>query len=186
MKNAVHSDFLAASERTALRPLTLGDVGNHYLSWMRDPEVKRFLEARFEDHRLGSLREFVSETNARSDTLLFAIVAVEEERHIGNLKVGPVDPRHGTADLGLLIGARDFWGRGHGSEAIKLATALAFRNLPVRKLTAGCYSANGGSAAAFLRAGWEKDGRRRAQYLSEDGEPQDELLFAAFAAPREG
>lgn len=181
VENALHSGFLAVADRTALRTLALDDVGPDYLSWMRDPEVTRFLEARFQDHRIDSLREFVSEAGARRDTLLFAIVAIAEERHIGNLKIGPMDPHHKTADLGLLIGARDVWGRGHGSEAIRLATAIAFRNLPVRKLTAGCYSANGGSAAAFLRAGWKPDGRRRAQYLSEDGEPQDELLFAAFA-----
>ncbi len=172
--------FVAVGRRTALRPLTLDDVGEHYLAWMRDGEVLRYLEARFAIHTLESLRAYVREMSARDDVALLAIVALEGGRHIGNLKIGPISAQHGTADVGLIVGERTAWGAGHGTEAIRLATEFAFRELPVRKLTAGCYAANLGSAIAFRRAGWEADGTRRAHFVSDEGAVQDALHFAAF------
>jgi RimJ/RimL family protein N-acetyltransferase len=164
-------------ERVALRPLTVDDVGERYLGWMRDPEVNQHLEARFGEHTLESLRAFVAAQSERTDTLLLAIVARETGEHVGNIKVGPLDPHHGTADVGLLIGERAWWGKGLGSEAIALATRLAAAELDARKLTASCYAANAGSAKAFMRAGWSAEGRRPAQFVGADGSVQDQLMF---------
>lgn len=75
--------------------------------------------------------------------------------------------------LGLLIGERGAWGRGHGSEAIRLASDYAFRELGVRKLTAGCYADNVGSATAFRRAGWREEGRR-PRWTARSGPTRDD------------
>ncbi len=163
-----------------LRRLEVSDVGPDYLSWLQNPEVNAHLEARFVDHSLESLREYVETTGGRRDTLLLAIVELETEQHVGNVKVGPLDPHHRTADLGLLVGERRCWGRGYGTEAIRLAARLAFEQLDARKLTASCYSVNVGSAAAFRRAGWTEEGVRTGQFLAADDIPVDQLLFGLF------
>jgi len=164
------STLVAAGRLTKLRPLREEDVGERYLAWMRDPEVLRYLEARFAEQTLDSLRAFVRANADRDDTLLLAICAREEdERHIGNIKVGPLHPHHGTADVGLIIGERSWWGRGAGREAIALATQLAAKQLGARKLTASCYGSHVGSAKAFLANGWIDEGRRPAQFVGENG-----------------
>lgn len=171
------SALLAAGRLTGLRPLREEDVGERYLGWMRDPEVLRYLEARFAEQTLESLRAFVRANAGRDDTLLLAICALdEEERHIGNIKVGPLHPNHGTADVGLVIGERSWWGRGAGREAIALATQLAAKRLGVRKLTASCYGSHVGSAKAFLANGWTEEGRRPAQFVGEHGVEDQWLL----------
>jgi RimJ/RimL family protein N-acetyltransferase len=171
------SDLLARGERVGVRALHPDDVDERYLGWMRDPEVLRYLEARFAEHTLASLREFVAANAGRDDTLLLAICALDEdERHIGNIKVGPLDPHHGTADIGLIIGERSWWGRGAGREAIALATGLAAERLGVRKLTASCYASHVGSAKAFLANGWTDEGRRPAQFVGDDGVEDQRML----------
>jgi [ribosomal protein S5]-alanine N-acetyltransferase len=171
------SELLARGELIGLRPLRLDDVGERYLGWMRDPEVLRYLEARYAEQTLASLRAFVADNADRPDTLLLAICALDEaETHIGNIKVGPLQPHHGTADVGLIIGERAWWGRGAGREAIALATRLAVQRLGVRKLTASCYGSHVGSAKAFLANGWADEGRRPAQFVGEDGVEDQWLL----------
>jgi RimJ/RimL family protein N-acetyltransferase len=160
-----------------LRQLTPDDVTDRYLAWMRDSEVIGFLESRFLEHTEQSLREYVVGTGGRSDTALLAIIELERGRHVGNIKIGPLNRHHGTADVGLLIGEREFQGRGYGAEAIRLASRYAFEVMDVRKLTASCYSANVASAAAFRRAGWTEECRRPAQYLGDDGREQDQVVF---------
>lgn len=171
-----------AGDLVGLRPLVSSDVGPRYLAWLQAPEVNAYLEARFTEHSLETLHEFVETNGGRSDTLLLAIVELETGEHVGNVKVGPLDPHHLTADLGIVVGERRCWGRGVGTEAITLASRLAFERLGARKLTASCYSANAGSAAAFRRAGWIEEGARPGQLLSDDGTPNDQLLFGVFPA----
>jgi RimJ/RimL family protein N-acetyltransferase len=167
----------AVGERVGLRRLKPADAGERYLRWMNDPDTNRYLESRFATHTVESLREYVNSHDERDDTIFLAIVRLEDGEHIGNVKVGPLDPHHGTADLGLLIGERSARGIGYGTEVIRLATRLGFENLGARKLTASCYSDNVASATAFRRAGWEEEGSRAAQFTLDDGRAQDQLLF---------
>jgi RimJ/RimL family protein N-acetyltransferase len=179
------TDLLARGRQVGLRPLRAEDVGERYLEWMRNPDVLRHLEARFAEHTLESLHAFVAAHAGRADTMLLAICALpEDERHIGNIKIGPLDPHHGTADVGLLIGEPSWWGRGAAREAIGLASALAGERLGARKLTASCYSSNVGSAKAFLAAGWTAEGRRPAQFVGEDGVEDQVLLGLILREPR--
>jgi RimJ/RimL family protein N-acetyltransferase len=147
---------------------------------MQDPEVVRYLESRFSEQSIESLQSFISSNASRPDTLLVAVVDGSSGRHVGNVKVGPLSPHHGTADLGLIIGDRSVWGQGYGTEAIRLATPLAFSQLGARKLTASCYSGNLGSAAAFRRAGWDEEGVRPGMYLDDDGEVHDQIMFGTW------
>lgn len=160
-----------------LRPLTTEDATSRYLSWMADPQVVRHLEVRFSPPQtVDDLRRFIAASNDSADTLLLGMFLREDSRHIGNIKLGPIDRHHGSGDIGLLIGDRGEWGKGHASTAIALLAAYAFEHLGLDKVTAGCYADNVGSRRAFLKAGFVEEGRRIAQYLVE-GKRHDGFLL---------
>ena len=92
--------------------------------------------------------------------------------HLGNLRLGDIDPYHKTATVALLIGEKSAWGHGYGSEAIALAGRYAFDTLGLRKLTARIYANNVGSLKAFLKAGWTREGMQLLQFVS-DGQLVD-------------
>jgi [ribosomal protein S5]-alanine N-acetyltransferase len=167
-----------AGARLYLRELQPSDAAGRYLAWMNDPEVTRFLETRFSTHSEAGIRQYIESVRQDPAYLFLAIVLRDGDRHIGNIKMGPISRVHGYADVGLLIGEKDCWGRGYAAEAIALLTAHAFET-GIRKLTAGCYADNVGSLKAFQKAGWHVEGVRRAQYIC-DGELQDGILMAAF------
>lgn len=171
------TEFLIVGAQVALRRLIADDVGERYLGWMRDRSVTRYLETRGEDQSLATLAQFVATHTDRPDTLLLAVVERASTDHIGNVKVGPLHPHHRTADLGIMLGEDGARSRGLGTEAIQLAAELGGSMLGARKLTAGCYSGNLAAARAFLKAGWQPEGRRVAQYVDDHGVLHDELLF---------
>lgn len=173
--------MLAAGERVGLREISPDDVGERYVGWLNDPVIAQFLESRFAPQTLASVRSFVEQQLADPAVLMLAIVEAKSGAHVGNIKIGPLSRHHGTADVGLLIGERAVWGRGYGTEAIRLATALGFERLGARKLTASCYSDNVGSATAFRRAGWADEGVRPAQFVGADGRVQDQIMFGILA-----
>lgn len=133
------------------------DVSDRYLSWMRDSEVLQFLESRWFSHTLESIREYVRCVSVSPNDFLFGIFT-DEFGHIGNIKIGSINPLHRFGDVGLLIGERSARGRGFGTEAICLATKYAFEELNLNKLTAGMYADNTPSHKAFLRAGYRQVG----------------------------
>ena len=160
------------TERLVLRELAAGDVSADYVAWLNDPEVSRFLETRHSPQDAASVTAFVAAVRARDDEHLFGIFLKDSGRHIGNIKVGPVRAHHGVADVSLLVGARDCWGKGYASEAIAALSRYAFDDLGVAKLSASMYAPNQGSLHAFLKAGYREEGRRRGHY-DLDGERCD-------------
>lgn len=160
------------SERLLLRELEVEDVTDAYVGWLNDAEVARFLETRLSLQNHETVRGFVSAVRGRDNEFLFGVFLETERRHIGNIKVGPIRAYHRLADVSLLIGARDCWGKGLATEAIAAISRFAFAELGVRKLQASMYAPNEGSRRAFLKAGYQEEGRRREHYLL-DGAPCD-------------
>jgi ribosomal-protein-alanine N-acetyltransferase len=151
-------------------------VSDAYVAWLNDPEVNRFLESRFDTHTIESTRSFVAAMHASPDNLMLGIRSTALGRHVGNIKLGPISRRHGTGEVGILIGDRAAWGRGIATQAIAALSDIARTRLGLRKVTAGCYATNVGSQRAFEKAGYAVEGCRKAQYLL-DGQPEDLVVM---------
>lgn len=173
--------FPWSTERVELFVLEPSHVTDEYVSWLSDPVVNRFLESRFSHHDRESTLAYVSGMLANPDVLMLGIRSIELDRHVGNIKLAPIDRHHGLGEIGLLIGDRLTWGRGVGSDSIALMVSIAARQLGLRKLTAGCYASNVGSARAFKKAGFSLEGVRKNHFLL-DGVNEDLLLMARFTA----
>lgn len=165
------------SPRLTLRPFEIGDISEAYVGWLNDPEVVRFLETRYAKQDMKTVREYVSTMIGRANEYFYGIFLRQTQRHIGNIKVGPVSRVHALGDISLVIGARDCWGQGYATEAIRAMSLHAFEDLGVRKLSAGMYAPNVASMRAFERAGFTQEGIRREHYLLE-GEPCDVIQLA--------
>ncbi len=172
---AVHRPLLAG-KRISLRPIQTADVTEAYCRWMNDQEVTQYLECRFVQHTRASLEDYVTQITRNPDYLFLAIILKAGDRHIGNIKLGPINWAHRTADLGFLIGEKSAWGQGYATEAIRLVTEYAFRELGLHKVTAGCYATNIGSAKALRKAQFIQEGLRPQQYAC-NGPYVDEVLF---------
>lgn len=162
-------------------------VESHYINWLNDPLVNQFLESRFHSHTLESTRTFVRSCRSSEDTLLFGIRSrPHKNQHIGNIKLGPINRLHGLAEIGILIGHREAWGKGFGTQAILAIKKIATAELGLRKLTAGCYASNIGSERAFVRAGFNVEGRRPRHFLHDGGEEDLVLLGCMLDASAQG
>ncbi|MAQ88967.1 MAG: GNAT family N-acetyltransferase [Rhodopirellula sp.] len=154
------------SSRLLLRALEPGDLNDTYLSWLNNPAVNRYLETRFLPQSLEALQAYWQDHRDNSSSPWFAICLASEGRHIGNIKLGPIQWLHRRADLSLFIGERGCWGQGYASEAIALVRDWAFGELDLQKLNAGIYAGNLGSRRAFEKCGFELEGTLRQEVVS--------------------
>ena len=159
--------IIMTSDLLYLQYLTPQMVDQSYVDWLNNPTVNQYLEARFgAPYTLESVRKYVVQTSKDPSTHFFAIFLKENERYIGNVKIGPINDHHHYADIGIMIGDRSSWGKGCATEAIRLAANFAFKKLKVHKLIAGVYSNNIASIKAFTKAGFVTEGCLVKKYLS--------------------
>ena len=152
----------------ALRLVRLEDCTERYVAWLEDPEVSRYLETRWSRQTLPEVREFITSVRASLHSHLFAIWRRDTGEHIGNIKIGPINPMHRYADVSYFIGERSAWGRGYATAAIRCATRIGFAILGLHRVRAGVYEGNVASARALERVGYTLDGTLRRQMRCED------------------
>lgn len=167
----------------ALFPLIPDRVSDAYVDWLGEPEVNRYLEVRFREQTRASVEAFVAAILASERDVLFGITDVALGRHVGNIKLGPIDRHHGLGEIGIMIGDRAAWGKGIGTAAIRRIVDIARDELGLRKLSAGCYATNAGSRKAFEKAGFTVEAVRPAHALL-DGVPEDQVLLGLILDPQ--
>ncbi len=180
MNGKVEYRHFIEGERIYLREVRVSDVNDDYYRWLNDPEVNRYLETRYIPQSHENIRRYVEALDGKRDEIFTAICLKEDDRHIGNIKCGPINWVHGFGDISLLIGEKDCWGKGIATEAIRLLTNYAFNVLSLRKVKAGCYAINVGSQKAFKKAGFKVEGVLKDQWIVA-GKPMDEIVLGLTA-----
>jgi ribosomal-protein-alanine N-acetyltransferase len=166
--------------RLLLETLTHDNMSTDYLTWLQDPEVIKYLEVRHTVRSDDTIREFVQDMLMSTDDLLMGIFLKKERRHIGNIKLGPVNWRERRAFIGLMIGDKTCWGKGYATEAIDGMCYVAFDVLALKRVEAGAYVSNKRSIKAFLNADFSREEVRKGQY-SLDGHPEDHVILGRVA-----
>lgn len=163
-----------------LRKIAESDVTQKYVDWLNSPEINKYLESRFKIQTKEDILSFVKDKLSKDNEPMFAICDTNSNEHIGNIKLGPINPYHKYASIGILIGDKNYWGKGCATEAIKLITKYGFETLKLNKLDAGAYSENCGSINAFKKAGYSQEGLLKKQVVS--GEKKLDVVLLGITA----
>ena len=150
-----------AGEHVYLRPVSRADATPAYVGWLNDPETTRFMEPRRDQATLASVREYIDNVSSRDDAVFLAICLNGDDRHVGNVKLEPIDRRHRSAILGIMIGDRTARGRGIGTEATTLACRYAFETLGLHRVALGVTVDNLPAIRCYENVGFKREGKQR-------------------------
>lgn len=95
---------------------------------------------------------------------------------IGVIVLFNVDPVGRTAELGIAIGDKAYWGQGYGREAIGLLVDYAFRLLNLRRVFLRVHGRNERAIRAYRACGFVEEGRLRRHVWS-NGDYDDLVLM---------
>lgn len=118
-------------KRVVLREKRLDDAYNDY-RWRLDEELAR-LDAAV-PLRMGYnefLRCYQEELNYPSPWSRRFAIETKDGLHIGNCMYYDIDFNDGTTELGILTGAREYWGGGYGTEAVATLLHHIFTSTPI-------------------------------------------------------
>lgn len=144
------------SERLIFKPVSLKYLTQDYVDWLNDPIVNRYLETGG-DYSLKKLETFLIDIE-RKEILFWAIQLKSNNLHIGNIKIDPINQKHGFAEYGIMMGKRSEWGKGYGTEATQRILNFCFDNLKLRKITLGVVEDNITALNLYKRLKFEIEG----------------------------
>lgn len=146
-------------EKVRLVPLDRARHLDNALAWINDPEVTSWaLNGDWAVTRLAE-EEFFDRTMRGSESEVSFAVETLEGEHIGFVHLYRIDRAQGVAYTGILIGRRDLWGRGYGTDASRVRARYAFETLGLRLLLSEVMADNAGSLEMLRRTGYVEVGR---------------------------
>jgi RimJ/RimL family protein N-acetyltransferase len=167
-------------EKVRLVPLDKGKHLDNALLWLNDPEVTQWTT--LGDWPLSRLaEEEFFDRMARSGgpspptDVVFAIETLEGE-HIGFSGIHNIHWQHGVGFTGTLIGRKEYWGQGYGTDSVRVRTWYAFEVLGLRLLLSNVLAENVASLKMLLKLGYREVGRIPKRYWKR-GAYRDAILL---------
>jgi RimJ/RimL family protein N-acetyltransferase len=87
--------------------------------------------------------------------------------------------------VGIGLGDRNYWGRGYGTEAMRLVVNYAFAELNLARVGLEAFAYNTRAVRSYEKVGFSLEGRQREQ-MRRDGRRLDVVRMGILRATPEG
>ena len=132
--------------------------------WLRDSEYWRLMAS--EVAYTSSVRavkawiekEFEQDPPPYS---IFMIRTLQDDRLIGDIGLDAVRNGHGDTFVGIGIGEREYWGKGYGTDAMRVVLRFAFTELNLHRVSLNVFEYNPRAVRSYEKAGFRHEGRAR-------------------------
>ncbi len=149
-------------------------------SWTRDSEFSHLFETGTPGLRTAqSVKSYLTDQQDDEKTkgrvFAFVIRTLDDGRLIGliDLEINHWPQR--DAWLAIGIGRRDDWGKGFGTDAMRVLMRFAFAELNLERLTLNVFEYNERAVRSYLKAGFTVEGRQRERLRR--GDRRYDMIF---------
>jgi RimJ/RimL family protein N-acetyltransferase len=152
-------------DHIVLRPLNKADIENR-VRWFNDPDVRKTLiiSERFELEK--TIRWF--EKIQTDDSRVELIIETPQKTAVGVIGLASISRTHRTAEIYLVIGQKEFWGKGVMLEAECLLIDWAFNSLGLEKIWGETRTDNIASVITMKKLGFQIEGTLRCEKIVDD------------------
>lgn len=140
-----------------------------FVKWLNDPEVRYGLGHFLPMSQAREERWFEDMLKRPPETHPLTIEVREGNNWIaiGNLGLFDFNPRAHSAEVGIMIGNKDYWNKGYGTEAMELVLQHGFETLNLHRIMLQVYAFNPRAIRSYQKAGFAEEGRMRESVYSE-------------------
>src|ERR1051326_2339982 len=157
-------DIFIRGEGIVLRALRESDLQGSWHTWFNDPEVNIYQNKGIYPNTRKKQADFFASLNRDYSQVTLAIEAVDRGVHIGNVTLKNLSDVHRSAELGIVIGDKAYWGKGYGAQAWWLMTRYGFLTLNLNRIMAHIFKGNQRSLRASSRSGFLVEGEMTDYY----------------------
>lgn len=145
---------MIAGSKIKLRDKRLADALNDYI-WRTDPELAQLdvaplLTTTFSRY----LSDYAHELRYPSPIRHQFAVETLEGKHIGNCSYYGIDETKGEAELGIMIGNRDYWDKSYGADTVTTLISYIFRQTNLKRIYLKTLDSNIRAQKCFKKRGF--------------------------------
>ncbi len=163
-----------------LRPLHIDDAKGDYPSWLNDKEVCRYNSHGDTLYTKEMALSYIKSVQDNPACRVFAICDAKSDKHIGNISLQAISEKNHSAEFAILLGDKNFWGKGVAKEASKLLLEFGFQALKLHRIYCGTSEANEPMQRLAIALGMQLEGRRK-EALFKNGRFYDVLEYGILA-----
>ena len=169
-------------EKVALGPMRKETLPLVY-RWLNDFQVSIRSGDPVRSITMESLQaEFERDSKDQSHRWVeFTIYEKATMRPIGGAGLRSIHWPAATATYGILIGEKECWNKGYGTETTRLILDYGFNVLGLHNIMLTTYAYNLGAIRAYTKAGFREMGRRREAHIW-GGQRYDEVAMDCLAS----
>ena len=150
--------------------------------WERDTEFHRLADPHpaqlYSDKKVKEWIEKNVEEGFKPQRYFFSIRALADDKLIGFLGLW-LNLIHSNAWVGIGIGEREYWGKGYGTDAMRLCLQYAFLELGMQRVSLGLHEYNPRALRSYEKAGFRLEGRTR-QEMQREGRRYDVIWMGVL------
>jgi len=149
------------------------------IQWGRNSEYMRLLDSfparQWSTKKVQGWVE-KEQDQPQPDLFTFGIRTKGEDRLIGGISLDGVKWTHGESFLGIGLGDRQDWGKGYGTDAMRVILRYAFTELNLQRISLDVYAYNPRAIRAYEKIGFVHEGRTRNN-LNREGKRWDTIYM---------
>lgn len=151
--------------RVYLRAAERSDIPT-FVRWFNDSELTSYITMRDPMSQAMEERWFEQMLQDHGKSRYhFVMCLLEDGTPIGSLGLFGLDLVNGNAGIGISIGEKQHWGRGHGTDAMNALLDFGFGQLRLERLWLEVYDFNARARRSYEKSGFVLEGTaRRATY----------------------
>ncbi len=145
------------------------DFAKAFARWSRDSEYHRLADG--DPAMLWSekkTKEWIEKDSEKDkmESVRFSIRTLADDKFIGEISLW-FNWQNADAWLGIVIGERDYWGKGYGTDAMRLMVQYGFEEANLRRVTLALHSYNPRALKSYEKVGFKMEGTVRGETLRE-------------------
>ena len=151
-------------------------------AYLNQPEIKRLLAPNIPFlYTLEDEYKWYEGRSAMKDLYNFAIETIDTKKYIGGCGINHLDWKNSTATIGIFIGDSEYWGKGYGTDAMRVLIRFIFEQMNIHKVKLNVYAFNERAIKSYQKIGFVHEGTLR-QEIFKDGKYHDEWVMGMFAS----
>jgi len=155
---------MTTSNKVRLREKRLADAAVDY-AWKTDAELSQLdaaplLTISFQHY----LSDYARELRYPSPNRKRLAIETMDGKHIGNCTYYGINKAKGEAELGIMIGDRNYWDKGYGTNAIATLLNYIFQNTKLNRIYLKTLGSNTRAQKCFKKCGFTL-----CRHLNRDG-----------------
>jgi RimJ/RimL family protein N-acetyltransferase len=141
-------------------------------------EGKKQIEKWDEDSDVSKYREPYNPAAPKLESINFGIYIGENKSQlIGSIDISSIDLKNNHAEIGMAIGDKNYWGKGIGTESVKLILNYCFVTLNLNKVYLDVWEDNIRAIKCYQKCGFKTDGLLR-QHVFKDNKYYSKIIMS--------